>query len=71
MKTFLINILFLLYSIASMLILGWAMLFPFGIGMKGFDEVSWTGWITYPLALIIGASQGQVFNYFNKHNVLG
>ena len=62
------NILFILYSFASMMILGWAILFPFGIGMKDFPI--WTGWFTYPMALIIMASQRKVLQYFTQKNVL-
>lgn len=68
MKEIGMNILFILYSFASLMILGWAILFPFGIGMKDFP--SWTGWITYPLALIIMASQKKVLHYFNQKNIL-
>lgn len=62
------NILFILYLFASLMTLGWAILFPFGIGMKDFP--TWTGWITYSLTLIIMASQRKVLQYFSQKNVL-
>lgn len=68
MNKFFINCLFLLYMFSSMMILGWAMIFPFGIGMKDFP--TWTGWIAYPLTLIICASQSQIFKFFDKKDVL-
>lgn len=63
MKTFLLNIAFLFYSFSSLAILCIAMAFPFYAGMAS-APVLWVAFIIYPLALIVAASQQQVFIFF-------
>lgn len=63
MKKILIKLAMLTYIIGSMFILCMAILFPVGYGMKDFPN--WTGFIIYPLSLLIMASQEEVLNYFD------
>lgn len=68
MKSLLLNALFILYSFAAMLVLGWAMLYPFGLAMDDFP--AWTGWFTFPLALVVMVTQKKVIQFFTDKKVL-
>lgn len=68
MKEVAMNVLFILYSFASMMVLGVSILFPFMVDVKGFPN--WIGWILYPLAVIVMASQGKIFQLFREKKVL-
>lgn len=46
----------------------YAMLFPFSIGMK--DNPDWIGWILYPLAIVVMATQNKAINYFENKTQL-
>lgn len=65
-KTIFINLLFIIYCITSIFIIGIAMFFPFAIGMKDAPP-TWIAWILYPITLVICATQNMVLKYFDKN----
>ena len=69
MKRFLMNLLFLLYSMVSLGILLGALGLVFTLGMKDAPP-NYVYWIDGILAIIVCASQGQVFEFFIKQNML-
>ena len=64
LKLILINILAFLYAAVARFILCIAILWPFAYGHN--ESLQWTGWVIYPLALIVGVTQGLFINYFNS-----
>lgn len=62
MKEIAITALFIVYSIVSVFIMGWAILYPLMIGVKDFP--TWSVWIVYPLTILIMASQKKVLDWF-------
>lgn len=62
------NIFFILYIAVSLFILLWAVLFPLFMGMKDFP--TWTGYIAYPLSVIIFISQKNVLQYFHNKDII-
>jgi len=59
------NILMIMYAFASLFILGAAIMFPFTLSMK--DCQFWVGFIIYPLAIIVMATQSKAIEYFEKN----
>lgn len=68
MKQILFIMLSIIYLAFSLFILMYAMLFPFSIGMK--DNPDWIGWILYPLAIVVMATQNKAINYFENKTQL-
>lgn len=66
MKKLLINILFILYSFVSVMILGAGIIFPFQLAMQECSDMNWIGWIIYPSVLLIMGLQKKVLEYFNQ-----
>lgn len=64
MQQFILSVLFVLYTMASLVILFLAILLPLYFGMKDFP--SWIAFIIYPLALIIGVTQSRCLLYFHQ-----
>lgn len=69
MKTILLRMLCIAYGFTSLMVLGLAILMPFGYGMKDAPPL-WTAWILYPLALLIMGSQEVCIKYFNDKNAI-
>lgn len=65
MKEFFRNILMIIYFLGSTVILLMGILYPLAYGMKDFPN--WIGWIVYPTALIIMASQNAALKYFGNN----
>lgn len=68
MKKIMLNMLFLSYSAVAMFIMGAAIFFPFAAQYDDFPK--WTGWLIYPLALFIATSEGKVYGFFKKEDVI-
>lgn len=56
----------LLYTMSSVSILCFAIIYPLALGSKDFP--SWSGYIVYPLAFIICVTQKECMSYFDKHH---
>lgn len=64
MKVIIFRMLFILYSFCFVFILGCCIGFPFMIQDENFPK--WTGFILYPIGLLIASTQEDVNNFFNK-----
>lgn len=51
------------YSFASLFLLAWMFLFPLAASDPDFP--AWTGWISYPLGILVIATQSAVMEWFD------
>lgn len=67
MKEIGFNILFVIYTFIALMVLSIAILYPFTIGMKGFE--SWVGWLVYPSTILTMATQKMAFRFFHSKGI--
>lgn len=68
MKKTAFNLLVLLYFFSSIIILCMAMLWLFAMQFEESHGYGWTGWILYPLTILVCASMETCIEWITKHS---